>query len=84
MEARGDVVAVHQDWFIDRQVLTEALDSVRRLLGPGSFPAGEFKTALPVSRKYLIPLLEYMDRIGVTVREGDLRRVMPAEHTETA
>jgi selenocysteine-specific elongation factor len=84
MEARGDVVAVHQDWFIDRQVLTEALDSVRRLLGRGAFPAGEFKTALPVSRKYLIPLLEYMDRIGLTVREGDLRRVMPAEHTETA
>jgi hypothetical protein len=39
---------------------------------------------LPVSRKYLIPLLEYMDRIGVTKREGDLRCVVPVEPPETA
>ena len=32
------------------------------------------KAFVKTSRKYLVPLLEYFDRIGLTRREGDLRR----------
>ncbi len=84
MESHGDVVAISPDLFMDRQILGHALAAVRRQLGAGALPAGEFKAALPVSRKYLIPLLEYLDRIGVTKRDGDLRRVVPVEQPETA
>ncbi len=83
MESRGEVQAIHPDFYMDRQILASALAGVRSGVGPGPLAAGEFKTVLPVSRKYLIPLLEYMDRIGVTRREGDLRRVVLGEPPET-
>jgi selenocysteine-specific elongation factor len=39
--------------------------------GPASVAA--IKTALGSSRRVMVPLLEWMDRTGVTRREGDLR-----------
>ena len=36
---------------------------------------GAFKELFGVTRKYLIPILEYFDRNGVTRREGN-RRVL--------
>jgi selenocysteine-specific elongation factor len=79
MEANGEVAAINAEYYVDRQALFGALQSVRAALGSDPLPAGDFKAVLPVSRKYLIPLLEYMDRVGVTKREGDLRRVIPGE-----
>jgi selenocysteine-specific elongation factor len=83
MEARGEVSSINSDFYVDRQILGEALRQVRTMLGSEPLAAGDFKVALPVSRKYLIPLLEYMDRIGVTKREGDLRRVVTGGTPET-
>ncbi len=34
---------------------------------------GAFKDLVQVSRKYAVPLLEHMDRMGLTRREGDNR-----------
>jgi selenocysteine-specific elongation factor len=34
-----------------------------------------FRDRFNTSRKYTIPLLEYLDREGVTVRIGDVRRL---------
>ncbi|MBI4364055.1 MAG: selenocysteine-specific translation elongation factor [Candidatus Latescibacteria bacterium] len=34
---------------------------------------GEFKELLHVSRKFAVPILEHLDRSGLTRREGDLR-----------
>lgn len=35
----------------------------------------ELKDILNSSRKYTIPLLNYFDQVGLTIREGDLRRL---------
>jgi len=40
------------------------------------FSVGVFKDWTGISRKYAIPLLEYMDREHVTLREGDSRKVL--------
>jgi selenocysteine-specific elongation factor len=40
------------------------------------FSVGEFKEWTGVSRKYAIPLLEWLDRERVTRREGEMRVVM--------
>ena len=37
---------------------------------------GEFKALADVSRKYAIPLLEHFDRQKVTLRDGDLRKIL--------
>jgi selenocysteine-specific elongation factor len=40
------------------------------------FSIPEFKEWTQISRKYAIPLLEYLDRIHVTRRDGDSRIVL--------
>jgi selenocysteine-specific elongation factor len=45
-------------------------------------PIAELKGVLGVSRKHLIPLLEYFDRIGICVRRGEVRIITPAPHAE--
>jgi selenocysteine-specific elongation factor len=38
-----------------------------------SMTAAEFRDLLGTSRKYAVPLLEWLDARGITVRSGDLR-----------
>ncbi len=56
-----------------------AIESLRNLLAGRKstrFNVGAFKDWTGVSRKYAIPLLEYLDRERVTRREGDERLVL--------
>ena len=79
LEAEGLVRAVALDLYVDAGALKEAEERTRKELGGSSgLSATEFRSTLPVSRKHLIPLLEYFDRIGITRRHGDLREVVPA------
>jgi selenocysteine-specific elongation factor len=56
-----------------------ALEKLRRELGarrPARFNVAAFKQWTGISRKYAIPLLEYLDRAHVTRREGDERLIL--------
>jgi len=56
-----------------------AIDHLRALLAPRKaqrFNVAAFKEWTGISRKYAIPLLEYLDREHVTRREGDDRLVL--------
>jgi len=54
--------------------------SLRSGLVPGrKYTPAELKELLGVTRKYLIPFLEYCDRAGVTERFGDGRQVRAVE-----
>jgi selenocysteine-specific elongation factor len=58
---------------------SSALDRLRQLLAARKsqrFQVGQFKEWTGISRKYAIPLLEYLDRTHVTRREGDWRLVL--------
>ena len=37
--------------------------------------AAQFRDLLGTSRKYAVPLLEWMDSQGVTIRDGDFRKL---------
>jgi len=63
-----DSLCVHQE------ALAELKEKVRSLSGR-SIDVALFKELTGVSRKYAIPLLEYLDRERVTRREGDRRIV---------
>lgn len=57
----------------------EALDALRGLLAARkgqSFSVGDFKDWTGISRKYAIPLLEYLDRERITRRLADKRVVL--------
>jgi selenocysteine-specific elongation factor len=56
-----------------------ALEKLRRDLTarrPARFNVAAFKEWTGISRKYAIPLLEYLDRTHVTRREGDERLIL--------
>jgi selenocysteine-specific elongation factor len=58
---------------------SSAMQSLRALLAQkkgAQFAVPEFKDWTGISRKYAIPLLEYLDRERVTRREGDSRVVL--------
>jgi selenocysteine-specific elongation factor len=42
---------------------------------PSPFTVAEFRDHFELSRKYAVPLLEWMDANGVTERDGDVRTV---------
>ena len=44
-----------------------------RLREGSGLTVAEIRDILGTTRKYAVPLCEYLDRIGVTRREGDLR-----------
>jgi selenocysteine-specific elongation factor len=54
-------------------------DIVKALTGlPERFTVADFRDAFGFSRKYAVPLLEYLDARRVTMRDGDIRTVRPA------
>jgi selenocysteine-specific elongation factor len=57
-----------------REALAQAREiALRHLAEKGRATASELRVALGTSRKYALPLLEELDRLGVTRREGDER-----------
>ncbi len=71
---RGELVPVTADLYLDPDAVSEAKDRVRAVLsGGGQASPSQLREALGVSRKYLIPLLEYLDASGFTRRTPDGR-----------
>jgi selenocysteine-specific elongation factor len=71
----GTLVRVSEDLVFHRT----AIDRLRELLAAHRgrrIAVPEFKDLAGVSRKYAIPLLEYLDRARVTRRDGDFRIVL--------
>ena len=77
---RGLVEAVERDRYYAVEALqhfTSALEEIGRA-GPIHPPA--VRERVGVSRKFLIPLLEWADTRGITIRAGDARRLVRAAH----
>ncbi|HXS22774.1 MAG TPA: SelB C-terminal domain-containing protein, partial [Gemmatimonadales bacterium] len=62
-----------------RYYATEALhqftETVREIGRGGDIQPAAIRERLGISRKYLIPLLEWADARGITIRAGDIRRL---------
>jgi selenocysteine-specific elongation factor len=72
----GVLVPISPGGWLGRTALEGAVATLRRTFGDGRpFSAGEARKALGTTRRTAIPLLEHLDRTGVTVRQGDLRRL---------
>jgi selenocysteine-specific elongation factor len=72
----GVLAAIAPGGWLGRTALEEAVATLRRSFSDGRpFSAGEAREALGTTRRTAIPLLEHLDRTGVTVRQGDLRRL---------
>jgi selenocysteine-specific elongation factor len=70
----GKVVKIKGDMYFHKDVI-ENLKSmvITYLKEKGEMTPSDFKSVLDLSRKYLIPLLEYLDEKKLTIRVGDKR-----------
>jgi selenocysteine-specific elongation factor len=73
---QGVLVAVAPGLYLGGELLDRAVATLRRAFPDRrAFTAAEAKEALGTTRKTAIPLLEHLDRAGVTLRSGDKRRL---------
>lgn len=76
LEHDEQLVALTPDLYIARCALDAAIATARRdLAGRDGLGPADFKAVFQISRKFLIPLLEYFDRTGITTHRGDTRVV---------
>lgn len=77
LEEEGRIVAVTPDLYLTDEVLAELESRARGVLERhGVASPTVFKESFGVTRKYLIPVLEYLDRKGVTRRTGEGRELV--------
>ena len=70
----GSVERVDQERYALKQALEEFRRAVEDTLKElGAATPAQFRDRLGLTRKYLIPLLEWADRRGITSRQGDTR-----------
>jgi selenocysteine-specific elongation factor len=67
----GEVVRVSNDLVYLPEEIDRVVAIIRTFAAP--FTVSEFRARAGVSRKYAVPLLEYTDREGITLRQGDFR-----------
>jgi selenocysteine-specific elongation factor len=72
--AEGYLVRITNDLYLhaDSEAEMRRLIHERLATGPG-IPVAEIRDLLGTTRKYAVPICEYLDSIGLTRREGDLR-----------
>lgn len=76
LERDGKLERVSQDRYYDASAAAGMIAALRSRLEPGRiYSPGELRQVLGVSRKYLIPFLEFCDRKGVTERNEQGRKV---------
>ncbi|WP_338827249.1 selenocysteine-specific translation elongation factor [Neomoorella thermoacetica] len=72
----GVLVKINDEFYWHRQALGEAREVIKNLASTGPFGLAEARDALGSSRKYVLPLLEYLDQVKFTRRVGDKRVVV--------
>jgi selenocysteine-specific elongation factor len=81
--AEGYLVPITPDLYLhaDTEAAMRRLITDKLAAGPG-LTVAEIRDLLGTTRKYAVPLCEYLDRLGLTRREGDLR-VLAANPVQT-
>lgn len=76
MVQEGTLVKVKDDLYFHRRVIEDLRDRlVSYLKEHDEIDAPQLKELTGVSRKYMIPLIEYFDSSKITIRVGDVRRL---------
>ncbi len=71
--ARGALIKIGDFLYRGSQIAQIQARVEQFLLGAGKMTASEFRDLLGTSRKYAVPLLEWLDARGITLRSGDYR-----------
>jgi selenocysteine-specific elongation factor len=73
------LVEINGQIFLDAAIAGDIQQRVSERLADGSaITMAELRDLLGTTRKFAVPIGEYLDRIGLTKRDGDVRRLGPA------
>jgi selenocysteine-specific elongation factor len=71
------VVSVERDRYFGRSALAGFVTALRSIGASGAITPGAVRDATGLTRKFVIPLLEWADNSGLTVRRGEGRVAGP-------
>jgi len=75
--AMGDLKKVGAKMFLHAEIEQKLRDTVRQLIQTHeSVTIAQAREALDSSRKFVVPFMEHLDRIGFTKRQGDSRTLV--------
>jgi len=76
LEEFGDLVTVSEEVVFRKADYETMVEKIRQAINQkGKITLAEVRDLLKSSRKYVQALLEYLDAAGVTVRDGDFRKL---------
>lgn len=73
LEQDGKIVKVSREFCFEKSALDKLTSKVVNAIEKGKGSVAELKDAMNTSRKYAVPILEYMDRKNITKRVDDIR-----------
>lgn len=74
MTREGELIRISEDLNFHRDALTRLREEYRKLLvAEGQATPASFKEMTGLTRKFIIPLMEYFDMTKLTMRAGDHR-----------
>ncbi len=74
---QGEIVELVPETFLTRSAFAQMKSAISRFIsGQGAATVSQLRQELQTSRRIIVPLLELLDRDGVTRRVGDKRRLL--------
>jgi len=70
----GKLIRITADLSLDKDVHDTLVDRIRgHLREAGTIDVQALKTMTGLTRKFAVPLLEHLDQLQITLRQGDTR-----------
>ena len=76
----GDLVEIGDKLYLHCEIEEQLREQLTEALGEG-MTLSQIRELLGTTRKYAVPICEYLDRIGFTERNGDIRRLAQSKAT---
>ena len=74
----GELIRVEEGIIFHRKKIAEAQSKIDKFFAANqSMTIGDFRKLLNTSRKYAVPLINYFDSLGITIRQQDVRVFNP-------
>ena len=79
-EAQGNLIRLNEALLLHTEAEQKLRSQLNHRFGDGTgFTVSGLREELDISRKYAVPICEYLDRIEFTRRDGDVRVIIDPE-----
>jgi selenocysteine-specific elongation factor len=76
LASKGSIVKIDEDFYISKESLEKGKELIKaEILKSGPLKLGRVSELFGSSRKYVVPIMEYLDKTGFTRRNGDVREL---------